>query len=68
MPDDMFPSRLIALAYVVARTSNIRLGTGGLLLLLHDPVKVAEDCLGRQEAVLDCLRLTPEQVMPGVAS
>ena len=50
MPDDMFPSPLIALAYIAARTSKIRLGSGVVLLPLHDPVKVAEDC-----AVLDLI-------------
>ncbi len=50
MPDDMFPSPLVALAYLAARTSKIRLGTGVVLLPLYDPMKLAEDC-----AVLDLI-------------
>lgn len=44
----ILPSPLIALAYVAAKTSKIRLGTGILLMPLHNPVKVAEDA-----AILD---------------
>ncbi len=45
-----FPSPLIALSYVAAATSQIRLGPGVLLLPLYDPIHVAEDC-----AVLDII-------------
>jgi len=45
-----FPSPLIALSYVAAATSRIRLGPGVLLLPLYDPIHVAEDC-----AVLDII-------------
>lgn len=44
----VLPSPLIALAYIAAKTERIRLGTGLLLLPLHNPVRVAEDT-----AVLD---------------
>lgn len=50
MPDDMFPSPLVALGFIAAVTSEIRLGTGVLLIPLHDPVRVAEDA-----AVLDII-------------
>ncbi len=39
----VFPSPLIAMAYLAAKTERIKLGTGVLLLPLHDPVRVAED-------------------------
>jgi alkanesulfonate monooxygenase SsuD/methylene tetrahydromethanopterin reductase-like flavin-dependent oxidoreductase (luciferase family) len=40
-----FPSPLIALSYLAARTSRIKFGPGVLLLPLYDPVHVAEDCV-----------------------
>jgi probable F420-dependent oxidoreductase len=43
LDNEMFPSPMIALAFLAAVTSRIRLGTGVLLLPLHDPVRVAED-------------------------
>jgi probable F420-dependent oxidoreductase len=45
-----FPSPLISLSYLAARTSKIKFGPGVLLLPLYDPVHVAEDC-----AVLDII-------------
>jgi len=45
-----FPSPLIALSFIAARTSRIKLGPGVLLLPLYDPIHVAEDC-----AVLDVI-------------
>lgn len=48
LDNEMFPSPMIALAFLAAVTSKIRLGTGVLLLPLHDPVRAAEDA-----AVLD---------------
>lgn len=45
-----FPSPLISLSYLAARTSRIKVGTGVLLLPLYNPVHVAEDC-----AVLDII-------------
>ncbi len=45
-----FPSPLIALGFVAAQTSRIKLGPGVLLLPLYDPIHVAEDC-----AVLDVI-------------
>jgi len=50
LDDDMFPSPLIALSYVAAKTEKIRLGSGVILLPLHDPIHVAEDA-----AVLDLI-------------
>ena len=50
LDNEMFPSPMIALAFLAAATSKIRLGTGVLLLPLHDPVRAAEDA-----AVLDCI-------------
>ena len=47
---DFFPSPLIALSYIAARTSKIRLSPGVLLLPLYDPIHVAEDA-----AVLDII-------------
>jgi probable F420-dependent oxidoreductase len=48
LDNEMFPSPLVALGFLAAATSKIRLGTGVLLLPLHEPVRVAEDA-----AVLD---------------
>src|SRR5206468_656125 len=48
--NDFFPSPLVALSYIAARTVRIRLGPGVLLLPLYDPVHVAEDA-----AVLDII-------------
>ncbi|MGE3498286.1 MAG: LLM class flavin-dependent oxidoreductase [Candidatus Binatia bacterium] len=48
--NDFFPSPLIALSYIAARTSKIRLSPGVLLLPLYDPIHVAEDA-----AVLDII-------------
>ena len=45
---DFVSSPLVALAYMAAKTSTIRLGTGLTLVPLHDPVRLAED-----SAVLD---------------
>jgi alkanesulfonate monooxygenase SsuD/methylene tetrahydromethanopterin reductase-like flavin-dependent oxidoreductase (luciferase family) len=45
-----FPSPLIALSYLAAKTSKIKFGPGVLLLPLYDPIHVAEDC-----AVLDII-------------
>lgn len=48
--NELFPSPLMALSYIAAKTSKIRLGTGVLLLPLADPIRVAEDA-----AVLDVI-------------
>ncbi len=45
-----FPSPLIGLSFLAARTSRIKIGPGVLLLPLYDPIHVAEDC-----AVLDII-------------
>ncbi|RIL04932.1 MAG: hypothetical protein DCC71_12260 [Proteobacteria bacterium] len=50
LDNEMFPSPLVALGFVAALTSKIRLGTGVLLMPLHNPVRMAEDA-----AVLDCI-------------
>lgn len=43
LKNDMLPSPLIAISYLAAKTERINLGTGLLLLPLHDPVRIAED-------------------------
>ena len=45
-----FPSPLIALSYLAAKSMRIKIGPGVLLLPLYDPIHVAEDC-----AVLDII-------------
>lgn len=50
LDNEMFPSPLVALGFIAAVTSKIRLGTGVLLMPLHNPVRMAEDA-----AVLDCI-------------
>jgi alkanesulfonate monooxygenase SsuD/methylene tetrahydromethanopterin reductase-like flavin-dependent oxidoreductase (luciferase family) len=43
LKNDMLPSPLIAVSFLAAKTERIKLGTGLLLLPLHDPVRIAED-------------------------
>jgi alkanesulfonate monooxygenase SsuD/methylene tetrahydromethanopterin reductase-like flavin-dependent oxidoreductase (luciferase family) len=50
LENGFFPSPLIALSFVAARTNKIKFGPGVMLLPLYDPVHVAEDC-----AVLDII-------------
>jgi alkanesulfonate monooxygenase SsuD/methylene tetrahydromethanopterin reductase-like flavin-dependent oxidoreductase (luciferase family) len=50
LENGFFPSPLIALSFIAARTKKIKFGPGVMLLPLYDPVHVAEDC-----AVLDII-------------
>ncbi|MEL7209210.1 MAG: LLM class flavin-dependent oxidoreductase [Actinomycetota bacterium] len=42
-PDGYLPSPIVAAAAAAARTSTVPINVGALLLLLYDPVKLAED-------------------------
>ncbi|MFQ5998512.1 MAG: LLM class flavin-dependent oxidoreductase, partial [Candidatus Bathyarchaeia archaeon] len=37
------PSILVAAGAAAARTDKVKIGTGALILPLHDPIRVAED-------------------------
>jgi alkanesulfonate monooxygenase SsuD/methylene tetrahydromethanopterin reductase-like flavin-dependent oxidoreductase (luciferase family) len=44
-PDNVNPSPLIIAAAMASRTSNIRFHPSAIILPLHDPVRIAEDCI-----------------------
>lgn len=44
-PDNVNPSPLIIAAAMASRTSTLRLRPSAIILPLHDPVRIAEDCI-----------------------
>ncbi|MEJ7934869.1 LLM class flavin-dependent oxidoreductase [Sphingobium sp. AN558] len=58
-PDNVNPSPLILAAAMASRSSHIRLQPSAIILPLHDPIRIAEDCImvdivsnGRLDVVL----------------
>ncbi|MEJ7935834.1 LLM class flavin-dependent oxidoreductase [Sphingobium sp. AN558] len=73
-PDNVNPSPLIIAAAMASRTSNIRLQPSAIILPLHDPIRIAEDCImvdivsnGRLDVVLGLGYMPAEFEMFGVS-
>lgn len=73
-PDNVNPSPLIIAAAMASGTSNIRFQPSAIILPLHDPIRIAEDCImvdivsnGRLDVTLGLGYMSAEFEMFGVA-
>mgnify|MGYP001556345452 CR=1 FL=1 len=74
MPDNVNPSPLITAAAMASRSSRIRFQPSAIILPLHDPIRIAEDCVmvdivsnGRLDVTLGLGYMPSEFEMFGVS-
>ncbi|MFC4595072.1 LLM class flavin-dependent oxidoreductase [Sphingobium tyrosinilyticum] len=73
-PDNVNPSPLIMAAAMASRTSTIRFQPSAIILPLHDPIRIAEDCImvdivsnGRLDVTLGLGYMPAEFAMFGIS-